>query len=74
MPDTDNDKRSSVADDIAKSAAESTLALNPLVGVATNDILKASASVMRAMATQPNKLARQWLDLASEFTNIISNA
>ena len=71
MPDSKDEKRSSVADDIAKSAAEATLALNPLVGVAGKDILKASATVMRAMATQPNKLAKQWLDLAGEFTNII---
>nr|WHW29415.1 putative polyhydroxyalkanoic acid synthase [uncultured bacterium] len=73
MAESKDGKRSSVADDIAKSASEATLALNPLVGVAGRDLLKASASVMTAAATQPHKMMRQWLDFASEFTNIITN-
>ncbi|MFD0917127.1 alpha/beta fold hydrolase [Pseudahrensia aquimaris] len=74
MSDNEGKKRSSVAEDIAQSAAEATLALNPIVGMAGRDVLKASATVMRAMATQPEKMARQWLDLAGEFTNILTNS
>ena len=74
MSDSENTKRSSVAADIAKSAGEATLALNPIVGMAGRDMFKASATVLRAMTTQPDKVARQWLDFASEFTNILTNS
>lgn len=61
------------ADDIAKSASENTLALNPIVGVRGQDMFAAGANVMRAMATQPKMLANQWMSFASEFTNIVTN-
>ena len=73
MSQSSKPRNSSVAEDIANSAAEATLALNPLVGVASQDLMKASANVLKAFSTQPDKIARQWLDFASEFTNILTN-
>ncbi len=71
MPDS---KDKSPADDIAKSAAENTLALNPLVGIRGQDMAAAGANVMRAMASQPQIMAKQWLSFAGEMANIVMNA
>ncbi|MEM7545730.1 MAG: alpha/beta fold hydrolase [Pseudomonadota bacterium] len=62
------------ADDIAKSAAENTLALNPLVGIRGQDMVAAGANVMRAMASQPQIIAKQWMSFAGEMANIMTNA
>jgi polyhydroxyalkanoate synthase len=66
--------RGSVADDIAKSAAENTLALNPLVGVRGQDLLAASTSVMRAVAGQPGTFAKHWLAFSTELGKILTNS
>lgn len=66
-------ERKSPAEDIAQSAAENTLALNPLVGVRGQDLLAASTSVMRAVAGQPQTFARQWLAFSSELGKILTN-
>ncbi len=62
------------AEDIAKSAAENTLALNPLVGVRSQDFVAASTNVMRAMMAQPAVLAQEWMSFASEFSKIVTNS
>lgn len=62
------------AEDIAKSAAENTLALNPLVGVRSQDFAAASTNVMRAMMSQPAVLAKEWMSFASEFSKIVTNS
>nr|WHW29443.1 putative polyhydroxyalkanoic acid synthase [uncultured bacterium] len=61
-----------VASEIARDAAESTLALNPLVAPRGQDLMKAYNSMMRAAVTQPDKLARQWLHFAGEMGNIMT--
>ncbi|MEL7229740.1 MAG: alpha/beta fold hydrolase [Pseudomonadota bacterium] len=71
-PETKRGKR--VAEEIAESAAEATLALNPIVGMAGRDMWKASTTVMQAMMTQPDKIARLWLDMASQFTDIATGS
>ncbi|MEO0359502.1 MAG: alpha/beta fold hydrolase [Pseudomonadota bacterium] len=67
----DEKKPTGAADDIAKSASENTLALNPIVGVRGQDLAAAGANVMRAMASQPQMLAKQWLGFAGEFAEIL---
>ncbi len=62
----------SVANEIARDAAESTLALNPLVAPRGQDMFKAYNSMVRAAVTQPDKLARQWLRFAGEMGNIMT--
>ncbi|MEM9277092.1 MAG: alpha/beta fold hydrolase [Pseudomonadota bacterium] len=69
----DDSRKKKNAEEIAKSAAENTLALNPLVGVRSQDLFAASTNVMRAMAAQPQTLTREWMSLAAEFGNIIMN-
>ena len=66
-------KSESPADDIAKSASENTLALNPIVGVRGQDLFAAGANVMRTMASQPQMMTKAWLGFASEMGNILTN-
>jgi polyhydroxyalkanoate synthase len=66
------DKDRTPADDIAEDAAKNTLALNPLVGVRTEDLVAAAGTLLRAMAGQPDLLARQWMSFASEMGSILT--
>ena len=67
------DKKSkSPADDIAKSAAENTLALNPLVGIRAQDLFAAGSNVARTLASQPQMLVQQWMGFAQEMGNILT--
>ncbi|MEO0682341.1 MAG: hypothetical protein AAF192_18220, partial [Pseudomonadota bacterium] len=61
----------SPADEIARSASESTLALNPIVGVRGQDLLAAGAGVMRVMASQPQMMAKAWMGFAAEMGDIM---
>ncbi|EFL87705.1 alpha/beta fold hydrolase [Ahrensia sp. R2A130] len=59
--------------DIAEDASESTLALNPIMGgLPPADAFKAWNKMALAMTTRPDVVARQWLDFAADFTNIIA--
>ncbi|MBX3578206.1 MAG: alpha/beta fold hydrolase [Rhizobiaceae bacterium] len=62
----------SLAEQIADDAAQNTLALNPLVGVRTEDLMAAAGNLMRAMASQPQVLAQQWMSFATEFGKIVT--
>lgn len=66
-------KENKNAEEIAKNAAENTLALNPLVGVRSQDLMAAGTNVMRAMMAQPNVLAKEWMAFATEFGKIVTN-
>ncbi|MGD9912604.1 MAG: alpha/beta fold hydrolase [Rhizobiaceae bacterium] len=61
-----------LADEIVDDAAKNTLALNPLVGVRTEDLMSAAGSVMRALAGQPQAIAQQWVSFATEFGKIVT--
>ncbi|MGB6117374.1 MAG: alpha/beta fold hydrolase [Mesorhizobium sp.] len=61
-----------LADEIAESAAQNTLALNPLVGVRPEDLMQAAAATMKAMSTQPQLLMQQWMNFATDFTKIVT--
>lgn len=64
----DDDK--TLADEIAEDAAQNTLALNPLVGVRSEDLMNAAGAVMRAIAGQPQNLVQQWMSFAGELGKI----
>jgi polyhydroxyalkanoate synthase len=61
-----------LADEIADDAAKNTLALNPLVGMRTEDLISAAGTVVRALAGQPQAIAQQWLSFATEFGKIVT--
>lgn len=61
-----------LAEQIADEASENTLALNPLVGMRTEDLMAAAGTVMKALASQPQLLAQQWLSFAGEFGKIVT--
>jgi polyhydroxyalkanoate synthase len=62
----------SLAEQIADDAAQNTLALNPLVGVRTEDLMAAAGNLMKAMAGQPQLMAQQWMSFATEFGKIVT--
>ena len=70
MPDKDT---KGAAADIAKSASENTLALNPIVGIRAQDMAAAGGTVLQALASQPQEMAKQWFGLANEFASILTN-
>jgi len=61
-----------IADDIAENSAENTLALNPLIGVRTQDLVAAAGTVIKALAGQPQLVAQQWMSFATEFGKIVT--
>ncbi|MEO0908887.1 MAG: alpha/beta fold hydrolase [Pseudomonadota bacterium] len=69
----DDSRKDKNAKAIAESAAENTLALNPLVGFNGQDMFAASTNIMRAMMSQPQTIAKEWMSFASEFSNIVTN-
>ena len=71
MAKAPKDERS-LAEQIADEASENTLALNPLVGMRTEDLMAAAGTVMKALAGQPQLLAQQWLSFAGEFSKIVT--
>jgi len=70
MPKTPKDR--TLADEIADEAAQNTLALNPLVGIRNEDLVKAAGTVMQALASQPQLMAQQWMSFATEFGKIVT--
>ena len=62
----------SLADEIAEEASQNTLALNPLVGVRTEDLFDAARTVVGALASQPQILAQQWMGFLGEFGKIVT--
>ena len=66
------DRDKTLAEQIADDAAQNTLALNPLVGVRTEDLMSAAGTVFKALAGQPQLLAQQWLSFATEFGKIVT--
>lgn len=61
-----------IADDIAENSAENTLALNPLIGLRTEDLMAAAGTVFQTLASHPQLVARHWMSFAAEFGNIVT--
>jgi len=59
-----------LAGTVSDQAARSTLALNPLVGVRSQDLLDAAAIMLRAVMNEPTIAAKQWLWFVGELAKI----
>ena len=57
-------------DSVSDQAARSTLALNPLVGLRSQDLFDATATVLKALANEPAVAAHQWLWFVGELGRI----
>jgi polyhydroxyalkanoate synthase subunit PhaC len=55
---------------ISDQASRNTLALNPLVGVSTQDLLDSASILFRAMVNEPRVAAEQWLSFLGELSQI----
>ena len=62
--------RKTTAEEVAREAAEATLALNPLVGVRAQDLMKAAMAMMGAVATRPDRLLQPWLEFGAEMARV----
>ncbi len=62
----------SLAEEIALSASENTLALNPLVAIRPQDMVAAAGTVLKAMAAQPALVADQWFGFINEMGRILT--
>jgi len=71
MAKTPKDDRP-LAEQIADEAAENTLALNPLIGWRTEDMVQAAGTVMKALASSPQNVATQWMSFATEWGKIVT--
>lgn len=60
--------------DIAENAAENTLALNPLVSMRAEDMFGAGTNLVRALASQPQMMMNQWMELTNEMTKIVTQS
>ena len=59
-----------LAEMISDQAARNTLALNPLVGLRSEDLLAGAATVLKAVTNEPTIAANQWLWLIGELGKI----
>ncbi|WP_439574606.1 alpha/beta fold hydrolase [Phreatobacter sp.] len=61
-----------LAEQIAEDASRNTLALNPLVGVRTEELIGAARTLVGALAAQPQIVAQQWMDFVKEMGRIVT--
>lgn len=61
-----------LAEEIAEEAAQNTLALNPLIGWRATDMMQATNTVLKALATSPQNVATQWMNFATEWGKIVT--
>src|SRR5262245_29613332 len=61
-----------LAETVPDQAARSTLALNPLVGLRSQDLLDGAATVLKAITNEPTVAARQWLSFMGELGKIVA--
>jgi len=61
-----------LAQQIAEEAAQNTLALNPLIGMRTEDLMQGARTVLGALAAQPQIVAQQWMDFMKEMGRIVT--
>jgi polyhydroxyalkanoate synthase subunit PhaC len=59
-----------LAETVSDQAARNTLALNPLVGLRSEDLLAGAATVLKAVTNEPTIAANQWLWFIGELGKI----
>jgi polyhydroxyalkanoate synthase len=65
-------KPKSVVEEIAESAAQNTLALNPLVGWTSTDMVDAARIAINAAATSPQVVAQEWMGFMTEMGRVLT--
>jgi polyhydroxyalkanoate synthase subunit PhaC len=59
---------------VSDQAARNTLALNPLVGLRSQDLIDGAATLLRAATNEPAVAARQWLWYMGELSKIVTGS
>jgi len=61
-----------LADSLTDQAARSTLELNPLVGLRSEDLFNATATLVKAVTYDPTTAVKQWLWFVGELGKIVT--
>jgi len=59
------------ADGISEEASRNTLALNPLVGISSQDLIDSAGVLFKAVVNEPKVAAEQWLSFVGELAAIV---
>ena len=59
------------ADGISEEASRNTLALNPLVGISSQDLIDSAGVLFKAVVNEPKVVAEQWLSFVGELAAIV---
>jgi polyhydroxyalkanoate synthase subunit PhaC len=70
MMNKEQGRQAEQAETVSDEAARHTLALNPLVGLRSQDLIDGTATVLRAIINEPTIAARQWLWFMGELGKI----
>jgi len=60
------------ADAVADEAARHTLALNPMVGLRSRDLVDAAQTVFKAAITQPEIAIKQWFSFVGDLAKVVA--
>ena len=69
---TENRAEPPSAEGISEAAARNTLALNPLVGIRSQDLADSAGILFKAMINEPKVAAEQWFSFLGELAQIAS--
>ncbi|MGY3496371.1 alpha/beta fold hydrolase [Bradyrhizobium sp. USDA 4502] len=67
---TENRSPVSSASDMSEAASRNTLALNPLVGIQSQDLVEGAGVLFKAVINEPKVATEQWLSFVNELGSI----
>jgi len=67
---TENHGRASSTSDMSEAASRNTLALNPLVGIRSEDLVESAGILFKAVTNEPRVATEQWLSFIGELGSI----
>lgn len=69
---TEDRSPGSPASDMSEAASRNTLALNPLVGIQSQDLVEGAGVLFKAVINEPKVATEQWLSFVSELGSIVA--
>ena len=69
---TENHQQVPVTDGVFEDASRNTLALNPLVGIRSEDLVESAGVLFKAFVNEPKVAAEQWLSFLGELGSIVA--
>ncbi|MCC8943587.1 alpha/beta fold hydrolase [Bradyrhizobium sp. Arg62] len=69
---TENRSPEAPASDMSEAASRNTLALNPLVGIQSQDLVEGAGILFKAVINEPKVATEQWLSFVGELGSIVA--